>query len=153
MELKQPESMSFLPNAADGWRDFIQRFEFYRDATGLDKAAQKKQCAVMLHVIGKEAQDVYKTFTFTEEEKDKYDSLSKKFEEAFIPRVNIIYERFKFKCCVQRSEQTMDAFITELKTLAGTCQYGNLKSSLIRGRIVMGVSDVHLQEKLLIKRR
>ncbi|MCG8044483.1 MAG: RNase H-like domain-containing protein, partial [Candidatus Thiodiazotropha endolucinida] len=42
----------------------------------------------------------------------------------------------------------MDKFITSLYTLAEHCNYGNLKNELIRDRIVVGLRDAKISEKL-----
>lgn len=39
--------------------------------------------------------------------------------------------------------------ITELKTLASTCTFGNIKVSFIRNRVICGTSDPKLRERLL----
>ena len=141
--------MVFGENLKDSWQRFITAYEFYHDASGMGAVAQKRQCAILLHCIGSEAQEIYRTFTFAEDEKDKYVSLKKKFEEYFIPRVNITYERFRFNTCSQKDGQTYDSFITDLRTLARTCDFGTLRDSLIKDRIVVAIRDVKLQEKLL----
>ena len=43
---------------------------------------------------------------------------------------------------------SIDQFITELKTRAKSCQFGNQQDSLIQDRIVFGVSDTRLKERL-----
>ena len=42
----------------------------------------------------------------------------------------------------------MDQFITSLYTLAEHCDYGELKDQLIRDRIVVGLRDAKISEKL-----
>ena len=138
MELKQPDPMSFEGNIAEGWKSFYSAYRFYTLATGVDKKPEKVQCAVLLHVIGKDAQDVYKSFQFEEAEKDKIAPLVTKFESAFVPKKNLTMERFKFNTAVQKSGQPCEAYFTELRNLAQTCEFGDLKDSLIKDRIVIG---------------
>ena len=148
MDLRQPEPLTLGTNAAEGWKEFKQRWQFFYEGSGLDNKAQKKQCAVFMHTIGKEGQDVYQTFTINEDEKD-IDSLIAKFDEVFLPKTNITYERFRFNNCSQKSDQSFDSFLTELRGLAKTCEYGQLKDSLIKDRIVCGIKEKKLQTKLL----
>ena len=43
----------------------------------------------------------------------------------------------------------MDAYVTALRKLAKTCNYGTLADSLIRDRIVVGINDNSARKKLL----
>ena len=149
MELKQPDQMNFEGNIAEAWKSFYSAYTFYTQATGVDKKAEKVQCAVLLHVIGKDAQDVYKSFQFEDSEKDKIAPLVAKFEEVFLPKKNLTIERFQFNVAVQKPGQTCEAYFTELRNLAQTCEFGDLKESLIKDRIVIGINDKRLQERLL----
>ena len=47
--------------------------------------------------------------------------------------------------------EPVDAFIQDLYRLADNCQYGELKESLIRDRIVVGVLDDKLSDILQSK--
>ncbi|KAL3179152.1 hypothetical protein MRX96_038252 [Rhipicephalus microplus] len=59
-----------------------------------------------------------------------------------------IYERAKFNSRKQESHESANAFVTELYRLAETCEYGDLKEELIRDRLVVGLADTQLSEKL-----
>ena len=52
-------------------------------------------------------------------------------------------------CRVQHDGETVDGFVTSLKTLADTCEFGELKDSLIRDRIILGIRDTGLKQRLL----
>ena len=149
MELTQPEPLKLGANPAEGWKEFKQRFTFYADGTGLSKKAEKMQCAVLMHVIGKQGQDVYQSFTFEGDEDGKYEPLVRKFDAVFLPKTNLTYERYRFNSCVQKEEQPFDTFATEVRGLAKTCEFGELKNSLIKDRLVCGIRDLKLQEVLL----
>ena len=42
-----------------------------------------------------------------------------------------------------------DSYVTELRHKAQTCDYGELKDSLTRDRIVVGINSTQLKEKML----
>lgn len=48
----------------------------------------------------------------------------------------------------QEPHETAEVFTTDLHKLADTCEYGGLKDDLIRDRIVVGLRDKGLSEKL-----
>ena len=52
-----------------------------------------------------------------------------------------MFERYKFWECKQQEGETIDQFITELKTRAKSCEFGEQTESMIRDRLVFGVSD------------
>ena len=50
---------------------------------------------------------------------------------------------------VIKEHETIDAYVTSLRTLAKTCNFGQLENDLIRDRIVMGIRDNTTRKKLL----
>ena len=60
----------------------------------------------------------------------------------------MIIERAVFNSRVQRPSESVDDFITDLHTLAQTLNYGTMKDELIRDRIVVGITDKKLSQKL-----
>ena len=71
-----------------------------------------------------------------------------KFEQYFVKCRNVIYECSKFNQRVQESDETVDSFITALYRLVETCNYGELTDEMIRDRIVMGIHDNLVAERL-----
>ena len=115
--------------------------DLYLKASGKIKEKEDVQCAILLHVIGKEAMEIYNTFQFaTEEDRTKLDVLKSKFEEYMNPRKNNVFERYRFREYKHQEDETIDQFITELKTRAKSCKFGDQYDSMIRDRIVFGVS-------------
>ena len=72
-----------------------------------------------------------------------------KFEEHCELKTNVSYERYKFFSRVQESGESIDQYVTMLRKLCETCVFGTLKNSLIKDRIVLGVSNTKTREKLL----
>ena len=83
-------------NIAENWRKWKQRWTLYAKASGVDAKDEQMQCAVFLHTIGDEALEVYDTFTFTENEENKIESLRGKFDAYCSPKKNVTYERYLF---------------------------------------------------------
>ena len=72
-----------------------------------------------------------------------------KFDEYLSPKKNITYLRFRFFSYNQADGQTIDEFVTELKARSQHCEFGTLQESLIRDKIVLGVYNKKVQERLL----
>ena len=60
----------------------------------------------------------------------------------------MIYERAKFNQRRQEPGESVDSFITALYGLAEYCGYSELHDEMIRDRIVVGLRDARLSEKL-----
>ena len=77
------------------------------------------------------------------------DELKAAFLSYCTPRKNITFERHKFNTRNQAEGESIDQYATELQTLASSCEFGDLKDSLIRDRIVCGVRGESMKERLL----
>ena len=77
----------------------------------------QKKCKAFLYVIGKEGREIFNTFVFPEEEKDKFTPLLAKCENYCIPKKNVTMKRHKFNTRLQGSTELIDQFVTDLKTL------------------------------------
>ena len=102
----------------------------------------------LVYVMGEEADNILQSFHLLTEDSMKYDGVKQSFENYFIKKRNVIYERTKFNLRVQRPDESVDSFITDLYSLAEFCEYSNLCDKLICNRIVVGLRDKKLSEKL-----
>ena len=54
---------------------------------------------------------------------------------------------------VQQEGETVDAYVTALKTLAKTCNFAQLQDDLLKHRIGIGIKDNATRKKLLNMRK
>ena len=119
-------------------------------ASGLAEKAAGVQAATFLHVAGPEALEVYNTFSWTtDDDKNKVDKIMEKFDQYCNPRKNVTWERHKFNTHNQQPGETIDQYVTDLKTKAQTCEFAELKDGLIRDRIVCGITCDRTRARLL----
>lgn len=150
MELSLPGPMCFESNVPMNWEKFKQKFMLYLEASEKISKPDKQKVALLLHCMGDQGIDVYNTFTYTENEcKDNLQNVLSKFDTYCKPRKNIVYDRFKFFSRSQMNHESVDKYVTELKILAVPCEFGNELENLIRDRLVLGIQDKGLQERLL----
>ena len=69
----------------------------------------------------------------------------------FAARRNTIVERARFNTRKKKPDEPIDTFIQDLYRIAEDCEYGPLKDQLIRDRIVAGVLDDTLSDRLQAK--
>ena len=60
----------------------------------------------------------------------------------------MIFERARFNRRSQKPGESAEQFITSLYSLAENCAYGDLRNEMIRDRIVVGIRDEALSERL-----
>ena len=141
-----PDSFNFTKPGQ--WNEWLTRFERYRIATKLFNENQKVQVASLIYAMGPEAENIFKTFDFeTEGDENKYETVSQKFTPHFIPKRNIIHERAIFHRRNQDTTESVEEFIRTLYELAEHCDFAD-KDQQIRDRIVIGIADRRVSEKL-----
>ncbi|CAC5405090.1 unnamed protein product [Mytilus coruscus] len=101
------------------WTKWKKSFEYYMTASGVSEGGQKR--ALLLHLIGQDAQDIFETFT------DTGDS----FEDA----VN--------------ENESIDSYVTRLKNLAKTCDFGTMLNDAIRDQVIDMCYSTKLRRRLL----
>ncbi|KAK7933488.1 hypothetical protein WMY93_004384 [Mugilogobius chulae] len=148
--VKPPAPLKMTGNVDANWKIFKQQFMLYISAVGVDSRANERKIALLLTIAGAEAIDVFNTFTYNEpEDKDKFDEVIKKFDEHCVAKKNETYERYVFRSRLQQPGESFDVFLTDLKIKAQSCNFGDLKNSMIRDQIVFGTNEKKLREKLL----
>ena len=148
--LPPPEPLQLQQgNTAQKWKKFKQTWSNYEIATGVAKKEKPTRVATLLTVIGEEAVDVYNTFTWDEEGDDLKSKKSWRSSRPFATPGRTLYMNTVFFSRNQDSGESIDHYVTVLKNVANTCEFGALKESLIRDRIVFGIQDSSVRERLL----
>ncbi|XP_063899929.1 uncharacterized protein K02A2.6-like [Zophobas morio] len=148
--LKQPQAMKFEGNIPANWKRFRSNFEIYAEATGCYAKGDSVAVATFLHIVGEEAREIFETFEFEKDDERKdIKKVIAKFEDYFVPKVNPSVERNKFYNRVQEKEEPFDTFVTDLKRIAADCAFGEFKQEMLRDRIVCGVTDARVKDRLL----
>ena len=70
------------------------------------------------------------------------------FNQFFQVRKNVIIERARFNSRNQQEGETSEQYIAALYRLAETCNYAGLKEEMIRDRLVVGIRDKSVSERL-----
>ena len=145
-QVSMPELFTF--SRPEEWARWIRRFERFRVASGLAERGGEVQVSTLIYAMGDQADDVLRSFTLTEEDRKTYATVKSKFDNHFIQRRNVIFERAKFNRRRQEENESVESFITSLYALAEHCGYGDLHDEMIRDRIVVGIRNSTLSEKM-----
>ena len=91
--------------------------------------------------MGDQAYDILNSFNPTTTQLKKYDTVKTRFDEHFVVRRSIMFERANFSRRHQGEGESVAIFVTALHALAEYCACGTLKDQTIRNRIVVGFLD------------
>ncbi|KAJ8026391.1 hypothetical protein HOLleu_34218 [Holothuria leucospilota] len=72
-----------------------------------------------------------------------------KLDTYSMGKVMRLIKRFVFNKRDQQAEEIVDAYVANLRVLAKTCSFGDLKESLIKDRLVVGKNDPATRKTLL----
>lgn len=148
LNIKAPKPLNITSESmVNEWKLWKQQYNFYEIASQMKIQSPEVQVATFMTIIGPEALAIYNTFKL--ERENDLNEIKDKFEKYFIPKLNITYERYVFNTTVQKHGECFDEFLTNLMNKSKTCELGDLRDSLITDRIILGVNESKLREKLL----
>ena len=146
VHLQPPQPFDF--SRPDEWCRWKRRFEQYRCASGLKGETEERQVSTLLYCLGETAEDTLNSTGISERERSTYNSVLTKFDDFFRVRKNVIFERACFNRRSQRDGETAEQFIAALYGLAESCEFGDFRDELMRDRLVVGIRDGALSERL-----
>ena len=115
----------------------------------LKKETKDVQVSSLIYCMGPEAETVYSSFSFSAAtDRDNYDLVLGKFDEHFIPKKNVIFERARFNLRRQQKGETIETYVRHLHELAENCEFKEMKNELIRDRLVIGMLDSGVSQQL-----
>ena len=127
----------------DEWPCWKWRFEQFRQASGLTAEDDSRQISTLLYCMGDNSEDTLASTDISCADWSRYATVIAKFDVW----KNVIFKRV-FNRRNQEEGESAEQFITSLYSLADNCAYGDLKDDLIRDRIVVGICDNALSERL-----
>ncbi|GFR61185.1 Pol polyprotein [Elysia marginata] len=136
MRLEPPNKFNFV---AEQWSEWAAEFRRFRNASKLSQEDVDTQLDTLIYCMGREANKIFCTFTFEGEQ--TFDDIMNKFDNYFIVRRNVIYERTNFHERKQKPDETVEEFYRDLRDLAKHCNYQDHESEQIRDRMVVGLKS------------
>ncbi|KAK3925709.1 Tudor domain-containing protein 3 [Frankliniella fusca] len=145
--VKPPEEFSFIPS---DWVDWKSGFSQYHMLAQLDRQSEEYQANSLLYIMGQRANQVVATLDLTAAEKKNYTRLMEALDALYKATKNTVYDRAKFFRRSQQPGEPAAEFIMDAKKLATPCEFGDLKDSLIRDIIILGIRDEALSQALVL---
>ena len=147
--LKPPKPLDFTDsNLSAKWKPWKEEISLYIELALVGKNDDYKR-KTLLYLLGDKGREIYRTLPIVTAEADRTVAMViAAFDTFCLPKQNETLERYHFFTCCQKGEN-FEQYLTTLRTLATTCNFGDLKNSLIRDRIVCGIENPTTREKLL----
>lgn len=133
-------------SVSNEFNNFKRQFFNYLDANELNKKTEKVKVAHLKSGLDEEAYSVVEAFDL---ERETVQSILDELQKYVEPKKSIIAEQFKFFKRQQAEGEPFDKFFIDLKKMAKKCEFGDQEDNLLKVRVVLGVCDSKLQERLL----
>ncbi|XP_075164707.1 uncharacterized protein LOC142237220 [Haematobia irritans] len=105
-----------------------------------------KLTTLLLHHLGPDCLEVFNSLD-VDMDSVKYDDLMTRLDAYFIPKVNIVMERHKFFTRKQTNSESIEEYITSLKNLSLSCEFGALREDLVKDIFICGLLPNFANEK------
>uniref|UniRef100_A0A3Q0QR71 Retrotransposon gag domain-containing protein n=1 Tax=Amphilophus citrinellus TaxID=61819 RepID=A0A3Q0QR71_AMPCI len=98
--------------------------------------------------LGTEGQRLFYTLPNTG---DTFAAAVTALKEHFVPKVNVVAERHKFRQRAQRPDETVNQFLASLRELAAACEFGNMEEQMLRDQLIERVANTRIRDRLLLE--
>ena len=150
-----PTRLKMTGDLGENWRRWRQIWESYEIVSRLSEQSDEYRVAVFITCVGQDALEIYSALPFKEEgDKKRIQPVLALMEAYCVGDTNVIYERFQFQRRTQEPDETVEQFVTALKALATSCQFGDTQEERLRDQMVFGVRDLdNALRKQLLQRK
>ena len=132
----------------ESWTSYTERLEEYFLANDVESA--EKQRAVLLSVCGAATYQKIRDLLAPVKPKTKsFSEIVEVVKNHHQPPPSFIVQRFNFNMTYQKEGESISDFIANLRRIAEHCNYGTNLEDMLRDRIVCGVRDKRIQQRLL----
>ena len=101
-----PEKFHF--RRQEEWPKWSRRFERFRQASGVAKEQEESQINILICAMGDQADDILNSFKLSTTQLKQYHTVKTKFDDHFVVRRNVIFQRAKFNLRRQEEGETVD---------------------------------------------
>lgn len=138
-------------NPSEAWRYWKEDFQDYLEALKYGNESEKTKKALFRHVCGEELKKQLRTFELAPADGTEVtlEQILQEFDKYFLEYQNEIYAAFKFLEMKQERGEKFADFYSRLRSAVVECNYGQLQDRMLRDKIIQGLGDKPLQERLI----
>lgn len=132
------------------WTRWKEEFLTYMKAIDGDRMGNERKKNILLHCLGSEGQAVFRNLPAVQEDLSSFEDVLAHMECRFKPTTSIALNRYTFYTRTQRETESFDDFLTALRALAISCNFGVICDEMIRNQIIVNVRSKRTQEQLWV---
>ena len=110
--------------------------------------ADAQKHALLMHCLGTEGQRDFSTLTDAD---NSYKTALTALRISFVPRVNVVAERYKFRQRGQKNGASTEQYIASLREMVVTWEFGELADEMIRDQLIEKTNSPRIRELLLLE--
>ena len=146
----EPPKLDLGADRYSAFKAWKQRWKDYTIVTKMNDESAEYKCSMLRYTFSDDTQKIYDTLALTDDEAKNSEIIINKLEIFAKGTVNETMERHTFNTRNQEDGEVFDDFQTEIKLLSKNCNFcDTCHDGLIRDRIVGGIRDPSLRQKLL----
>ncbi|XP_072161941.1 uncharacterized protein [Bemisia tabaci] len=147
--LIKPSSLEVNEDILKNWEKFKRQWTNYSVGAEISKKDAIVQKAIFLNVIGTEAEELINSLDLADDKADTVAKLTSALDDYVKLKSNEVFSRYQFFTRVQKEGEGFETFLLALNKLSEHCNFKDLEMSLIRDRIIIGINNQILLERLL----
>ena len=135
----------------EDWAQYVERVDHFFAANGITDADKKK--SALLAVIGPATYTLVRNLVSPAKPGEKsYDELVRVLKDHFNPTPSETIQRARVNSRFRKPGETVATLVSELRSLAEFCNFGTSLEDLLRDRLICGINNRKIQQKLLAEK-
>lgn len=132
------------------WKKFATNLKIFMRANNFEAESQARKVAILLACIGSDALQIFYSFN-VDIDVITFEDLLKRFEEYFLPKINVTMERHKLFNRKQANDEDITSYATDLKNISLQCGFEELRDSILKDVFSWNLNNNYnyIREKLL----
>ncbi|XP_041823137.1 uncharacterized protein K02A2.6-like [Melanotaenia boesemani] len=141
-------NLSAFDSKEQTWEEYCEILDQFFEANDIDDGG--KQRAVLISVVGPATYKLIRNLVSPDKPSTKtYSQIVAIMKDHFNPKPSEIVQRYKFDSRSRQPNETVSAYVAELRRLAQDCNFGATLEQMLRDRLVCGINDDRIQRRLL----
>ena len=145
-QIALPEQFDF--DKPGQFQEWLIRFQHYLSISQTGSNNDKLKENTLIILFGCESWTIISVIWNDRDWFSKLQTVKERFRTYFVGKRNIIFEMAQFNMRIQLPGDKVENFVASLHAMARHLEFRNLKERLICNRVVIGISDHSLSEKL-----
>ncbi|GFY67495.1 reverse transcriptase domain-containing protein [Trichonephila inaurata madagascariensis] len=139
-------------NPSESWKHWKEYFEDYLEALRYSEVPEKTKTALFRHLCGEELKTQLRASDLKPNDGCEGVTLQQvlqEFDKYFLDYQNEVFASLKFLEIKQEQEEKFTDYYSRLRNAVVECNYGESQDRMLRDKLIQGLLDKALQERLI----